>query len=181
MWRDSFIFDLTHSSARPNQSCMYIPPHKIMRYFIYYSTQLASSFPPGKNLPGGNDLYHSCTSFEGASWRGQPLNIFTCHALHITKCPRTNWIRAMRLYKRALQKSPAKEPCKRALQKSPIFPQKSPICHRISEDKSNSSNAPLQKSLQKSPIVPQKSPIYYRISEDKSNSSNASVARAAPL
>jgi len=80
-----------------------------------------------------------------------------------------------------LQKSPAKEPCKRALQKSPIFPQKSPICHRISEDKSNSSNAPLQKSLQKSPIVPQKSPIYYRISEDKSNSSNASVARAAPL
>jgi len=25
----------------------------------------------------GNDLYHSCTSFEGASRRGQPLNIFT--------------------------------------------------------------------------------------------------------
>jgi len=53
------------------------PPHKIMRYLIYYSTQLASSFPPGRNLPRGNDLYHSCTSFEGASWRGQPLNIFT--------------------------------------------------------------------------------------------------------
>jgi len=25
---------------------------------------------------GGNFLYHSCTSFEGASRRGQPLNIF---------------------------------------------------------------------------------------------------------
>jgi len=25
----------------------------------------------------GNVLYHSCTSFEGASWDGQPLNIFT--------------------------------------------------------------------------------------------------------
>jgi len=53
------------------------PPHKIMRDCTYYSTQLASSFPPGRNLPGGNDLYRSCTSFEGASWRGQPLNIFT--------------------------------------------------------------------------------------------------------
>jgi len=49
------------------------PPHKIMRNCTYYSTQLAFSFPPGRNLPGGNDLYHSCTSFEGASWRGQPL------------------------------------------------------------------------------------------------------------
>jgi len=53
------------------------PPHKIMRYLIYYSTQLAFSFPPGRNLPVGNDLYHNCISFEGASWRGQPLNIFT--------------------------------------------------------------------------------------------------------
>jgi len=26
---------------------------------------------------GGNDLYHSCTSFEGASRGGQPFNIFT--------------------------------------------------------------------------------------------------------
>ena len=26
---------------------------------------------------GGNDLYHSCTSYEGASRGGQPLNIFT--------------------------------------------------------------------------------------------------------
>jgi len=26
---------------------------------------------------GGNDLYHSCTSFEGAFWGGQPLNTFT--------------------------------------------------------------------------------------------------------
>jgi len=26
---------------------------------------------------GGNVLYHSCTSFEGASRGGQPLNIFT--------------------------------------------------------------------------------------------------------
>jgi len=26
---------------------------------------------------GGNDLYHICTSFEGASRGGQPLNIFT--------------------------------------------------------------------------------------------------------
>ena len=25
----------------------------------------------------GNVLYHSCTSFEGAVWEGQPLNIFT--------------------------------------------------------------------------------------------------------
>ena len=32
------------------------PLHKIMRYFIYYSTQLASSFPPGRNLPGGNEM-----------------------------------------------------------------------------------------------------------------------------
>jgi len=34
------------------------PPHKIMRYFIYYSTQLAqaSSFFSGRNLPRGNDL-----------------------------------------------------------------------------------------------------------------------------
>ena len=46
------------------------PPHNIMRYFSYYSTQFASSFPQGRNLPAGNDLYHSCTSFEGASWRG---------------------------------------------------------------------------------------------------------------
>jgi len=53
------------------------PLHKIMRYFMYYSTQLAPSFQPGRNLPGGHDLYHSCTSFKGASWRGQPLNIFT--------------------------------------------------------------------------------------------------------
>ena len=52
-------------------------PHDIMHYFIYYSKQMASSFPPGRNLPCGNDLYHSCTSFGGASWRGQPLNIFT--------------------------------------------------------------------------------------------------------
>jgi len=29
----------------------------------------------GKSV--GNDLYHSCTSFEGASRGGQPLNIFT--------------------------------------------------------------------------------------------------------
>ena len=53
------------------------PSHNIMRYFVYYSTQLASSFPIGRNLPGENGLYHSCTNFEGASWRGQPLNIFT--------------------------------------------------------------------------------------------------------
>ena len=33
------------------------PPHKIMRSFLYYSTQLAFSFQPGRNLPGGNDLY----------------------------------------------------------------------------------------------------------------------------
>ena len=52
-------------------------PHKIMWYCVYYSTNLASLFPPGRNLPGENDLYHSCTSIEGASWRGQPLNIFT--------------------------------------------------------------------------------------------------------
>ena len=48
-----------------------------MRYCTYYSTQLASSFRTGRNLPVGNDLYHSCTSFEGTSWKGQPLNIFT--------------------------------------------------------------------------------------------------------
>jgi len=30
-----------------------------------------------RNLPVHNGLYHSCTSFEGAYWRGQPLNIFT--------------------------------------------------------------------------------------------------------
>jgi len=48
-----------------------------MRYCFYYSTYLVSSFPPGRNLPGRNDLYHSCTSIEGASWRGQPLIIFT--------------------------------------------------------------------------------------------------------
>ena len=30
-----------------------------------------------RNLPVQNDLYHSCTSFEGAYWRGQPLNVFT--------------------------------------------------------------------------------------------------------
>jgi len=42
-----------------------------MRYFIYYSTQLASSFPPGRNLPVGNDLYHSCTSFEGVGSGGE--------------------------------------------------------------------------------------------------------------
>jgi len=34
-------------------------------------------FISGRNLPVRNDLYHSCTSFEGASWSGQPLNIFT--------------------------------------------------------------------------------------------------------
>ena len=52
--------------------------HTVMHWnTATYSTQLASSFPPGRNLPCGNDLYHSCTSFEGASWRGQPLNIFT--------------------------------------------------------------------------------------------------------
>jgi len=49
------------------------PLHKIMRDCTYYSTQLASSFPPDRNLPGGNDLYHSCTSFEGASWRGKTI------------------------------------------------------------------------------------------------------------
>ena len=54
------------------------PPHKIMRYCTYYSTQLASSCPPGRNLPGGNDLYLSCTSFEGWHLGGaSPLNIFT--------------------------------------------------------------------------------------------------------
>jgi len=30
-----------------------------------------------RNLPYRNDLYSSCTSFQGASSRGKPLNIFT--------------------------------------------------------------------------------------------------------
>jgi len=34
-------------------------------------------FWQAENLHSGNDLYRSCTSIEGASWRGQPLNIFT--------------------------------------------------------------------------------------------------------
>ena len=49
----------------------------IVGFFISARQMLASSFPPGRNLPGGNDLYHSCTSIEEASWRGHPLNIFT--------------------------------------------------------------------------------------------------------
>jgi len=44
-----------------------------MRYCFCYSKWLISSFQLGRNLPPLNDLYHSCTSFEGASWRGQPL------------------------------------------------------------------------------------------------------------
>jgi len=50
------------------------PPHKIMRYDIYYSTQLSCWFPPHTNLSGGNDLYWRCTSFENAFRRGRPLN-----------------------------------------------------------------------------------------------------------
>jgi len=36
------------------------PPHKIMRYWVYYSTQFCSV----------------CISFEKAFWRGRPLNIW---------------------------------------------------------------------------------------------------------
>ena len=47
--------------------------------FIINKVKLDSSFPPGRNLARRNDLYddHSCTSIEGASWRGQPVNILT--------------------------------------------------------------------------------------------------------
>ena len=51
------------------------PPHKIMRYLVYYSTQLGSWFPPDRNLSGGNALYWRCTRFEKAFRRGRPLNI----------------------------------------------------------------------------------------------------------
>ena len=51
------------------------PPHKIMRYWIYYSTQLCFWFPPDRNLSRGNDLYWRCTSSEQAFRRGRPLNI----------------------------------------------------------------------------------------------------------
>ena len=51
------------------------PPHKIMRYDVYYSTQLCCWFPPDRNLSGGNDLYWRCTRFEKAFRRGRALNI----------------------------------------------------------------------------------------------------------
>jgi hypothetical protein len=46
-------------------------PHKILRYWVYYSTQLCFRFPPDKF----NDLYYRCTSFEQAFRRGWPSNI----------------------------------------------------------------------------------------------------------
>jgi len=52
------------------------PPHKIMRYWFYYSIWLGFSFQRPR-WSGGNVLYHSCTSFEGASRLGQSFNIFT--------------------------------------------------------------------------------------------------------
>ena len=51
------------------------PPHKIMRYWVYYSTQLVFWISTWQNLWGGNDLYWRCTSFEKAFRRGRPLNI----------------------------------------------------------------------------------------------------------
>jgi len=51
------------------------PPHKIMRYDVYYSTQLCCSFPSDRNLSHGNDLYWRCTSFEKAFRQGWALNI----------------------------------------------------------------------------------------------------------
>ena len=50
------------------------PPHKIMRYWVYYSTQLCLGFPLIEPS-GGNDLCGRCTSFEKAFRRGRPLNI----------------------------------------------------------------------------------------------------------
>jgi len=49
--------------------------HKIMRYYVYYSTKLCFSSQGDRNLSSGNDLYWWCTSFEKAFWWGQPLNI----------------------------------------------------------------------------------------------------------
>jgi len=74
------LFDLSFSTIfkilfRRFNSPESDPPHKIMRYWVYYSTQLCSWFQYDRNLSGGNDLYWRCTRFEKAFWQGRPLNI----------------------------------------------------------------------------------------------------------
>jgi len=58
-------------------STAFITQHSWLLHFHQAEICLVEMIPQGRNLPGGNDLYHSCTNFEGASWRGPPLNIFT--------------------------------------------------------------------------------------------------------
>ena len=53
------------------------PPHKIMRYWFVLLNLVGFFISARPRWSGGNDLYHSCTRFEGASRGGQPLNIFT--------------------------------------------------------------------------------------------------------
>jgi len=53
------------------------PPHKIMRYWIYYSTQLCFWISTWQNLSDGNDLYWRCTSFEKGISAEPALKYFT--------------------------------------------------------------------------------------------------------
>ena len=50
------------------------PPHKIMRYWFYYSIWLGLSFRSDR-ICHVEMIYWRCTSFEKAFRRGQPLNI----------------------------------------------------------------------------------------------------------
>ena len=60
-----FLFYRIWSSAQDHAVLVLL--HNLVGFFI-------SARP---RWSGGNDLYHSCTTFEGAFRGGQPLNIFT--------------------------------------------------------------------------------------------------------
>jgi len=53
------------------------PPHKIMRYWVYYSTQFCFWFPSDRNLSVRNDLYLADYQFSKGTSAGQALKYFT--------------------------------------------------------------------------------------------------------
>jgi len=69
------LYKYLKSFPRRFYSPEFDPLHKIMRYDVYYSTQLSYWFRSDRNLSDGNDLYWRWTSFEKAFRRGRPLNI----------------------------------------------------------------------------------------------------------
>jgi len=69
-YRSVQIFKILFPGLYPESD----PPHKMMRYWFYYSTQLVFHFYLIR-WSCWNTLYHSCTSSDGASQGGKPFNI----------------------------------------------------------------------------------------------------------